>query len=466
VKAPQNTDDQGRFWRLRHLNRSLTLRLLLAAVIWLAAALSLGGLILAAAFRDYVVSDFDARLDLILEHMIGVSEVENGVLRFTRPVTDQRFSEPYSGLYWQVSTDDMPHFRSRSLWDQALEPEWQIPAFNQRVYETDGLAGQRLRIMVRDVVLPDDDAIYRYMVAGDTQQIRTDIDSFDMLILRSLGFLGLALLLAVLAQVWIGLRPLTAIRTGLANIRSGRAQRLEGRFPSEIQPLVEEMNALIAQNEHVVERARTHVGNLAHALKTPLSVLSNEAQADPHAGRLAGLALTQAQIMRQHIDHHLKRARAAGGGVGLATPLDEPVAELVRAMGKIYADRNLQIAANIPHDLACRVDRQDVFEMVGNLLDNACKWSKSRVMIRAEMLENTARPMLDIRVEDDGPGITDAEAEAAFERGNRLDEAVPGSGLGLAIVRDIADLSGGSVRLGRSAWGGVRADLILPAARL
>ncbi|GEQ97762.1 ATPase [Iodidimonas gelatinilytica] len=445
------------------LTRSLTVRLLLSASLWLAVALAFGGFILAGAFRDYVVADFDHRLSLALEHMIGVSEVEDGLLRFTRPMADQRYSDPYSGLYWQVSTEDMPHFRSRSLWDQALDPQWEQPAFSQRVYETQGPTEQVLRIMVRDVVLPDDEAVYRYMVAGDTQQIRTDIDRFDMLILRSLGFLGLGLLLAVVAQVWIGLRPLKAVRTGLLRIRSGRAQRLEGRFPSEIQPLVEEMNALIAQNERVVERARTHVGNLAHALKTPLSVLTNEAKTQD--GRLADVARAQAASMRQHIDQHLKRARAAGGGgVGAATALDEPVAELVRAMQKIYASRALTIKAELPPGLACRVDRQDLSEMVGNLLDNACKWAATTVIVKAERLKNTARPMLEICVEDDGPGITDGEAEAVFERGNRLDEAVPGSGLGLGIVRDIADMSGGHVRLSRSHMlGGVRAGLVLPA---
>lgn len=451
---------------MRRLNRSLTFRLLMTASLWLAAALTVSGFVLAAAFRDYVVADFDARLSLIIEHMVGVSELDDGLLRFTRPVADQRFSEPYSGLYWQVSTEDMPPFRSRSMWDQALDPHWDIPAFTSRVYETPGPDGQMLRVMARDVVLPEGDSVFRYMVAGNTAQIRTDIDAFDRLVVRAMGFLGLGLILTVLAQVWIGLRPLKAVRIGLSRIRSGRAQRLEGKFPTELEPLVEEVNALIARNERVVDRARTHVGNLAHALKTPLSVLSNEARGTD--GRLADLVIAQTGEMGLHIDHHLKRARTAGGGgVGVATELTGPVHDLTRAMTKIHRERNIEIIVDIPPGLACRSDVQDLTEMVGNLLDNACKWANSEVRVSAHLLKGMDRPMLEIDVEDDGPGITPQEADAVFERGNRLDEAVPGSGLGLAIVRDIAELSGGNVVLARSALlGGLKASLIMPAAQI
>ncbi len=451
---------------MRRLSRSLTFRLLVTASLWLAAALTASGFVLAAAFRDYVVADFDARLGLIIEHMIGVSELDDNLLRFSRPVADQRLSEPYSGLYWQVSTEDMPPFRSRSLWDQALDPHWDIPAFSRRVYETPGPDGQVLRVMARDVVLPEGDAVFRYMVAGDTAQIRTDIDAFDRLVVRAMGLLGLGLILAVLTQIWFGLVPLKAARVGLSRIRSGRAQRLEGKFPSELEPLVEEMNALIARNERVVERARTHVGNLAHALKTPLSVLSNEARGTK--GRLAELVIAQTSAMHLHIDHHLKRARTAGGGgVGVATELAGPVHDLVRAMGKIHRERNLEIITRIPPGLACRSDVQDLTEMVGNLLDNACKWAQSKVWLSAHLLKDMDRPMLELNVEDDGPGITPEEADAVFERGGRLDEAIPGSGLGLAIVRDIAELSGGNVVLGRSSrLGGLKASLIMPAAQI
>lgn len=452
--------------------RSLTLRLLLTAFLWVAAALAVGGVVLSLAFRDYVVSDFDARLDRITDAMVGSSELtESGILRFSRPIADPRFAQPYSGWYWQVSVQDPPEeaaalwpFRSRSLWDQALTPDWSRPAFEEYVHEARGPGGQRLRVQVRDVVLPESEQAFRYMVAGDTAQIRDDIEAFNTLIAWSLGFLGAGLLVAVILQIWIGLRPLKAVQTGLARIRSGRAQRLEGDFPREIAPLVDEMNGLIAQNERVVERARTHVGNLAHALKTPLSVLANEARES--GGRMAETVSAQTELMRRHIDHHLKRARAAGGGgtVGTACELGPAAHDLIRAMEKIHRDRGLGIDADVPADLRFRGERQDLDEILGNLLDNACKWANSGVRLSARSVPDALRPMLEVAVEDDGPGVDDDEAATLFARGRRLDETVPGSGLGLAIVRDIAELSGGGVALERSGLGGLKVRVRLPAA--
>jgi len=449
---------------LAKLGRSLTVRLMLLAGLWVAATLVVGGIVLVGAFRDYVVEDFDARLEQILDHMVGASEIEAGTLRFIRPIADQRFAEPYSGWYWQVSAEeDMPAFRSRSLWDQALRPDWEKSASETRVFEQTGPAGQALRVMARDVVLPESETVYRYMVAGDTAQIQSDIGAFRRLIAGALAFLGLGLLVAVVLQVWVGLRPLTAVRTGLSRIRSGRARRLEGAFPPEIDPLVSEMNALIAHNERVLERTRTHVSNLAHALKTPITVLQGEARDDD--SQLARTARNQSAIMQRQIDHHLKRARAAGGGgVGAASPVEPPLRDLVRAMEKIYAERGLSIETDIAADLVFRGEGQDLSEMVGNLMDNACKWARSRMRLSATALEAGVRPRLEIRVEDDGPGVSDADRAALFERGSRLDESKPGSGLGLAIVRDVATLAGGEIRLERSPLGGLAAVLQLPAA--
>jgi len=444
------------------LTRSLSLRLLLLAGLWILAALVAGGLVLQNAFRDYVVDDFDARLAEVLDHMVGASDIEYGMVRFIRPIADQRFSEPYSGWYWQVSAREAPAFRSRSLWDRALDPGWETPAFGSRIEIQEGPAGETLRVMVRDVLLPESDDIYRFMVAGDTDQIRRDIGAFRRLIVSALGFLGLGLLLAVVLQVWLGLKPLNEVRRCLARIRSGRARRLEGAFPSELDPLVAETNALIAHNERVLERARTHVSNLAHALKTPLTVLQNEARDETEA--LAGKVRKQTGAMQRQIDHHLKRARAAGGGtIGTATLVAPPLHDLVRAMEKIHADRSLSIDVEIPDDLLFRGETQDLTEMVGNLLDNACKWAASRVRVRARAIAGSGRPMLEIRIEDDGPGVAEGEREALFDRGSRLDESKPGSGLGLAIVRDIATLAGGEAYLERSAFGGLAAVLRLPA---
>lgn len=450
--------------RLPPITRSLSFRLLLTAFIWLAAALLAGGFALAAIFRDYVVREFDSRLELTLEQMIGASEFDSeGMLRFSRPLADPRFSEPYSGWYWQVSAEDMPDFTSRSLWDRALDPHWDEPATEGRVYEEEGPDSQILRVIARDVILPDEEETYRFMVAADTGQMRNAIDGFARLITRALAFLGAGLMIAILLQVVIGLRPLRALRRGLAAVRSGRAQKLEGRFPLEIDGLVAEMNALIDSNARVLERARTHVGNLAHALKTPLSVLINESAHDETP--LGRTVRAQAQILRQHIDHHLKRARIAGGGaIGSVTAVAPTVLRTLRAMEKIHSGRGLAFTHEIASGLASRSEEQDLTEIVGNLLDNACKWARSEVRIAAHPLEGRSRPMLELTVEDDGPGISEDRAEAAFERGRRLDEAIPGSGLGLAIVRDIVELQGGEVTIERSKLGGALVRVLLPAA--
>lgn len=449
---------------MRPLLRSLSFRLLATAALWLAATLAAGGFVLSAAFRDYVVSDFDARLAETLDQMAGASEIdEAGVLRFTRPLADPRFAEPYSGWYWQIAIEDQPPFVSRSLWDRVLDPAIDGALPERRIVEVAGPGGQDLRLMAQDILLPESERPLRYMVAGDTAQIARDIRRFDRLVVASLGFLGAGLLAAILMQIWIGLLPLRSIRRGLADIRSGRARRLGDRFPLEIAPLAEEMNLLLAQNERVVERARTHVGNLAHALKTPLTVLLGEARGD--RGRLAESVRAQAAAMGRQIDHHLKRARAAGGGlVGSACEVAPVIGDLVRAMDKIHAGRHIVFATDIAPGLRYRGTAQDLSEMVGNLLDNAAKWAHRRVCVRAAPVEgDQPRPMLEIRVEDDGPGVAGGELEQLFERGSRLDESKPGSGLGLAIVRDIAELSGGDIRLGRAPAGGLCASLRLPA---
>lgn len=443
---------------------SLTVRLLLGAGVWITGALIAGGFVLSAAFRSYVETDFDERLGIIIDSMVGASELApEGFVRFTRPLGDERFALPYSGWYWQVSEAGRDPFRSRSLWDQALDTDFEQTAFTPRMYETTGPDGQLLRISERDIILPDSERVFRYMAAGDTAEIREDIARFDRLLIQSLSALGLAVLAAMVLQVTFGLRPLRHIRIGLANIRSGRAERLAGQFPPEIVPLVDEMNALIEHNAEVVERARTHVGNLAHALKTPLSVISNEAETAAGAP-LADTVQRQTDVMRTHIDHHLKRARAVGGGtLGPGAAIDRSLGDIARAMRRIHRDRALDIQVDCPAGLAYRGERQDLDEMIGNLLDNACKWAGGRVWATARPADGpTRRPVAVLIIEDDGPGVGDDEREALFERGKRLDESKPGSGLGLAIVRDIAELSGGGVALARSEMGGLKVTLTLP----
>lgn len=262
-------------------------------------------------------------------------------------------------------------------------------------------------------------------------------------------------------QVRYGLSPLRRIGEALAEIRAGRADRLTGPVPRELAPLTHELNALLAHNAQVVERARTHVGNLAHALKTPLSVIANEAATA--SGPLAATVARQVAAMRTQVDHHLARARALGSGqvLGARCRVEPVLQDLVRALTRIHAARNVSLSIDCPAELAFRGEREDLEEMAGNLLENACKWARARVAVRASV---QAGEMLTLTVEDDGPGIAEGERARAIERGTRLDESVPGTGLGLAIVRDICALYGGTIALGDAELGGLSVRVTLPAA--
>jgi len=327
-----------------------------------------------------------------------------------------------------------------------------------------GPEDQRLRLVERDVDLGDEG---RFLVAvgGDAAELDDEILAFDRAIAMTFAMLTAVLLLTTLFQVRFGLAPLNRISRGLAAIRSGRAEKLEGSFPVEIEPLARETNALIDANREVVERARTHVGNLAHALKTPLSVMMNEAAAredDP----LAIKVKEQTGIMRDQVTRHLERARIAArvAVVGSITDVAPVVQALARTIEKTHHDKNLAINLDIHGEFRFRGERQDLEEMVGNLVDNACKWAGSRVSIEVllEQLE-PSRQAVRIVVDDDGPGLTPAQRDRVARRGQRLDETKPGSGLGLSIVVELASLYGGALNLGTAPIGGLRAELVLPA---
>jgi signal transduction histidine kinase len=302
------------------------------------------------------------------------------------------------------------------------------------------------------------------MVAGDTAEVERQTAEFNTTLFWSFLLLGLGLISAILVQVRIGLQPLRKVSEALARIRDGKARRLDGHFPTEIAPLAGELNSLIQHSEEVVGRARTHVSNLAHFLKTPLSVLAAEAEAhehDPDATALAGMVKRQVFTMRRQVDHYLSRARAAGSldVLGNRTQVCAVLDDLCRVIARIHATRRISVDAQCTDDLYFRGERQDLEEMLGNLIDNACKWARARVAVQAEH----SHGRLILTVEDDGPGLSAAQRTQVGERGERLDESVPGSGLGLAIVRDISKLYGGFFALDASPLGGVLARLELPA---
>ena len=450
---------------------SLAFRLAAGAALWSVVALVAGGLILSAIFRNSVERSFDARLDVLLDSLIATTEVDSaGQLVRIRDLSETRFDLAYSGWYWQVSPlAERPALRSRSLFDQSLDVATGRGAgrsdLGLKVFDVPGPEGQRLRVAERRVSLPDYDVRVSFAVAGDRSEIDREIQGFNTWLFVAMAAMGAGLVVALLIQVRFGLRPLEKVRLALAQIRSGRATRLEGRFPSEIEPLADELNRLLEGNREVLERARTHVGNLAHALKTPLSVLTNEARGHRDGfgdtvGRLAGQ-------MREQIDHHLARARMAASAnvLGVNTPVAPVLARIARALERIHADRGIAIAVDCPETAGFRGEAQDLEEVAGNLVDNACKWAATRVVLSVVPAPpRNGRAYFVLAVEDDGPGLPEAARKTVLKRGARLDESKPGSGLGLSIVTEIAELYGGELRLETSQLGGLRAELLLPAA--
>ncbi len=440
---------------------SLTLRLILGAGLWTLFALIIVGVVLSFLFRQTVERSFDARLNVLLESLIVSAEYDRkqGVyLSGTLP--DPRFEQPYSGWYWQITPRKGQVMISRSLWDRELEQNLDEPAPQPRQYYAIGPDDQEIRVIERDIIFPDAEASVRFAVAAVTTENKQQVNRFVRVIVIALGLMGIGLIGAVIVQVRYGLRPLRSLQRELERVRSGTVDQLEGRYPAEIAPVVSELNKLIEHNAEVLARARTHVGNLAHALKTPLSVLMNDSATDPSP---LGVSIRrQLEVMRRLVDHYLVRARTAAAGevIGTRTPVAPAVNSLKTTLEKIYAARDISIVVTGGERLSFRGERQDFDEMLGNLMDNASKWARSLVHVTIERQDAN----LVLLVEDDGPGISDEQREAVFSRGERLDEATPGSGLGLSIVRDISGLYGGGIALGRSDLGGLKAVLTLPAA--
>ncbi|MGE0737435.1 MAG: sensor histidine kinase [Alphaproteobacteria bacterium] len=442
-------------------SRSLAVRLALGAAALLAVGLLGGAILLSSIFRESVERSFDTRLTSALEGLISISQVgADASLELETELTDPRFRQPLSGWYWQIAPANKRDIRSQSLWDETLKA--QIPTAEQRIlfYEIIGPSQQKLRVITRRIVFPESEQPFFYTVAGDRSDIDEEVDAFNAIIAWSLGILFFVLIVAVFLQVRFGLAPLRRIQPALAAIRNGQADRLSGPFPAEVAPLATELNALLDDNAQVVERARTHVGNLAHALKTPLAVLTNEAAGQQ--GAFAETVARQTEIMRAQVEHHLQRARlAARAGVAGARTTVMPVLEdLRRTLERIHRDRALAITVGGDHAAAFKGERQDLEDLLGNLLDNACKWAKSKVAATARLEDGRLR----LRIEDDGKGLTPAERRQALKRGVRLDEQSPGSGLGLSIVHDICEIYGGSMAFEDSTLGGLAVLVDLPGA--
>jgi signal transduction histidine kinase len=453
---------------------SLATRLFLSATAWVVVILAVTGIVLSSVYRNATERAFDRRLNLYLRTLVAeVATPDEPPDHQFQSLGEPLFELPLSGWYWQIARTD-PEKKaevraSRSLWDKKLpkleDRGGDLTAAGIRLGYVDGPEGQSLRMVERPVDLGAEGK-FLVSVAGDAAEIFDETRSFDYYLGGTFAALSIVLVLTTIFQVRFGLAPLKRISESIADIRSGRAERLEGEFPVEIAPLARETNALIDANREIVERARTHVGNLAHAIKTPLSVIVNEASAhgaDPFASKI----LEQADVMRSQLAHHLDRARIAARltVVGTVAEVAPAIEALRRTMEKIHRDRGIAIAVDADSQAKFRGERQDLDEMAGNLVDNGCKWASSQVFVEVlveQPREPGAGPRLRIIVDDDGPGLSAAERAQVLRRGQRLDESKPGSGLGLSIVVDLAALYGGSLSLGSAPIGGLRAELVLP----
>jgi signal transduction histidine kinase len=450
---------------------------LVGRLIWLAAGWSLMvlvvmGVAITVFFREAALRSFNRGLeDVVIGLYAGVTVGADG--RLTPPtVTDDRFRRAYSGKYWEIAEAAGPGrlrslVRSKSLWDAELPaPAETVTRAAARAgsavyYDGFGPNHEPLRAAAMTVFLPGHAAPVTFLVAENRAPVDRDVRRFAYGIATVLVLLGAGLVAAVFIQVRVGLRPLFVMGREVAAVRTGKRQRLSPDYPPELAPLAHELNALLDHNQEVVERQRTHVGNLAHALKTPISVMLTEASND--GSPLSEVVKRQADTMRSHVEHHLRRARAAARaqGAGERTPLPPVLDELARPLARIFQDKGVQIDWDAPDDLSFAGERQDLLEIAGNVIENACKWSRARVRVNADALDATR---LRLVVEDDGPGLPPEARAEVLKRGARMDESAPGSGLGLSIVDELARAYGGSLALGCSPLGGLRIELRLPRA--
>ncbi|WP_420608075.1 ATP-binding protein [Novosphingopyxis sp.] len=430
------------------------------AALWIGVLLLGGGLALDRVLVGSVESNFDNQLNYVLTAMIASSQIDpDGEVLFNRPLGDQRFLEPNSGLYWQISGKGSPVYPSRSLWDRTLPVDIDRTYLKPHFRDVDSFQGEPLRLVERTIILPDSDTRWNFAVAQSTETVKQDVKELRSTLLISFAILGIGLVVMAALQTFYGLWPLRQVRLAIAEMRSGRKSRITDPFPEEVMPMVGELNALLDHNEKQAEEARRHAGNLAHALKTPLTVVMNAATA--RAPDLDQVVMRESTTMRRQVDHHLARARAVGrrGHAHSRAAVWPSLESVERAVGRLYEHVRLDISGDKHAVVAC--ERQDLDEMLGNLIENAAKYGGGSVFVTVEECE--AR--VEIQIEDDGMGIPEIERERIFARGARLDTGKPGTGLGLAIVRDVAEIYEGGITLEESEdLGGLLARLWLPKA--
>ncbi len=450
--------------------RSIASRLFLSAAFWSTLILMVAGLGLSALNKQWTEANFDDQLGVYLKALVANVAIPNDETKAGAPAAiAPQFELAFSGWYWQITRIDVnpPEIRaSKSLFATQLPHLLAVGEDHGAIlsgYAT-GPGGHELRMIEREIDAGDEGR-FIVQVAANADVIEAQEQSFEWALAATFLTLALALIGSTALAVRFGLRPLRVLQEGVASIRRGESERIAGEFPQDVAPLATEINQLLDANRQIVERARTQVGNLAHALKTPLSVLINEA--DSMSPSLSEKVREQAEIMRRQVTFYLDRARAAASArtFGAATELRPVVEGLVRTFEKLHDEKGVTFDVDLQPGLKFRGETQDLTDLIGNLLDNAGKWARERVSIhaaRALVAERDPGPFHIAEIDDDGPGLEPSARAAAIERGKRLDESRPGSGLGLSIVADLAAIYGGSLQLDESPLRGLRAILRLP----
>ena len=443
------------------MHRRLTTRVISLSIFWIVLTLLVTAFLLTWLYRDHIEQHYDAHVFTHVEElMAAVESGPDGSFSLYRQPTDPRFHRLNSGWYWQILAGDRVLAKSGSLGENLLDVSGLNFEENHNMQEILGPNGQTLRAQVVHMSHERIPEAITILATAPEVQIRDDVQDFLWHIMISFLLLALGLSIAVVVQVTVALRPLKAIKTAISDVHAGKFDRLPRDFPADVQPVVDELNSLIDHNETLLKRARTQLADLAHAVKTPLTVIRNEAR--ELESKQGQLILDQAHVMSGNIDHYLSRARISGqkGALGSRTSIKAVTEDLRFAVERMFKGRDISIELCSKGDCRFSGEVQDLEEMLGNLVENACKWARRTVEIRCRLDGDR----LTLTVEDDGPGIAREDFENVLQRGHKLDETIPGHGQGLGIVKDIAELYGGSIRLGKSPLGGLKAELELPAA--
>ena len=447
---------------------SLAVRLFLSATVWILLTLVSAGLLLSDLNQNSNFKAFDDRLNLSLETLIGASRLDSSDgITVVSTIGDPRYFQPYSGWYWQINDGAKTLARSRSMWDQVFTIDKRLiggrSQFVSQVQSNDNqvkkIEKKKLHIIQREISFPGYKNTVTFTVSGDTKEYQENIKKFDNTLSTILIALGVGLMFAVFLQVNFGLLPLNKIKTALFKIRNGDEKNLQDPYPLEVQPLATEINNLLEHNEKIIERAKTHVGNLAHVLKTPLAVVSNEIDKEDK------ILSNQIQLMKRQIDRYLKKAHL--DSVGKITKEKINIIELSKKMVgiflKLYPSKDIRMSSDLEKAFVLS-SFEDMEEVIGNIVENSCKWAGKRVFLKIKESEENEIHMI---FSDDGPGLPQDKMKKVFARGFRLDEQTPGTGLGLNIVKDIIETSKGKVWLTKSLeLGGLEVNIKLPSSKI